>query len=271
MRRVIPKATWLCLGFGSAIAAGVPAAVAHEFWIDPIQFAPPLGASVPIVFRIGQDFNGSTYPFVRALSQRFVVVDSRGERTVKTLDGDDPAAEITVGSPGLTIVAHERKPEEVVFATFDKFREAAEFEGLETSVDLHQARRKPMTTIRELYVRCAKSLLQVGAQTGGLDRAIGMPLELIAERNPNNKNSTDQLSVRLVFGGKAIAGVLVKIFNRNDSQSPRLVRTDADGRVAVDVALRGEFLVSAVHMIEAPRDSAAHWLSYWASLTFERR
>jgi Domain of unknown function (DUF4198) len=265
------RAAWLSVSAGWLIIASTLYASAHEFWIDPVQFAPSLGARVPIVLRIGQHFNGSTYPFVRALSQRFVVADSRGERPVKTLDGDDPAAEIAFPNVGLAIVAHQRKPEEVIFATFEKFREAAEYEGLETALSVHQAQGKPLTTIRELYARCAKSLLSVGGRTDGADRAMGMPLELIAVKNPYETAAGESLPIRLVYKGQPVANVLVKVFNRNDPKSPRLARTDAEGQVRIESSTRGEFLVSAVHMVEAPRDGTAHWLSYWASLTFERR
>jgi hypothetical protein len=52
---------------------------AHEFWIDPVTFTPKLGATVPIVFRIGSDFLGGTYPFVRALNSRLALHDAGGK------------------------------------------------------------------------------------------------------------------------------------------------------------------------------------------------
>ncbi len=258
------------LSVAFTLGASPTTAISHEFWIDPVQSTPKVGATVPVVFRIGQDFKGNTYPFVRALSERFVVRDGRGERPVKTLDGDDPAADITFASPGLAIIAHQRKPEDVVFETFAKFEENLVYEGLEAFVSVHRRLGKPMSGIRELYARCAKALVSVGGVTSGSDRAVGLPLELVAEKNPYGLNAGDVLPVRLVYNGKPIAGALVKTFNRDAAGSPRLARTDADGRVTVTLSHRGEYLVSAVHMIEPPSGTKADWVSFWASLTFTR-
>ena len=243
---------------------------AHEFWIDPVQYTPKVGASVPIVFRIGINFQGDTYPFVRSLSRRFTLTDRLGERAVKTLDGDDPAAEIKFASAGLAVLVHERAPEQVIFATFEKFQENLNIEGLEPFIDKHRSTGRPMVNIRELYARCAKSLISVGNGVGA-DKLVGMPLELVSEKNPYQLAGATELPVRLYAEGKPISGVLVKSFNRDDPMSPRLMRTDAEGRVIVDVSLPGEYLVSAVQMLEPKAGDDADWVSYWASLTFAKR
>ncbi len=243
--------------------------LAHEFWIDPVQFTPKTGASVPIVFRIGLNFQGDTYPFVRSLSRRFTVTDRLGEHAIKTLDGDDPAAELKFVASGLSILVHERVAEEVVFPTFEKFRESLTIEGLEPIIAQHQSTNRPMADIRELYSRCAKSLINVG-KGGGDDKLVGMPLELVSEKNPYQLAGTTQLPVRLYAQGKPISGVLVKSFNRDDPMSPRLARTDDEGRVLVDVSRAGEYLVSAVQMVEPTPRNTADWMSFWASLTFAK-
>ena len=254
----------------AALALQCWSSSAHEFWIDPVQYTPKVGASVPIVFRIGIDFQGDTYPFVRSLGRRFTLTDRLGERAIKTLDGDDPAAEIKFSSPGLAVVAHERVPEEVIFATFEKFQENLMIEGLEPIIDKHRSTGRPMSNIRELYSRCAKSLISVG-NGAGADKLVGMPLELVSEKNPYLLGGATELPIRLYAQGKPISGVLVKSFNRNDPKSPRLMRTDAEGRVIVDVSLAGEYLVSAVQMVEPKPGDDADWVSYWASLTFAKR
>jgi hypothetical protein len=238
--------------------------------IDPVQFTPKAGASVPIVFRIGMNFQGDTYPFVRSLSSRFTLADRLGERAIKTLDGDDPAAEIKFASSGLAVIVHERAPEQVVFANFEKFQESLTFEGLEPMIEIHRSAGKPLAQIRELYSRCAKSLISVG-NGAGADKLIGMPLELVAEKNPYLLAGATDLPVRLYAQGKPISSVLVKSFNRDDPKSPRLMRTDAEGRAIIDVTLPGEYLISAVQMLEPKPGDDADWVSYWASLTFAKR
>lgn len=245
-------------------------AEAHEFWIDPVTFTPKVGASVPIVFRIGQDFAGDTYPFVRALSRRFTIVDGAGERALRALDGDDPATEIRFPRPGVAIVVHQRVAELITFDTFAAFEESAVYEGVERAVAEHRAANKPMTKIRELFTRCAKSLVNVGGGQAGGDRAIGLPLELVAEQNPYASTTAASLTVRLLHDGKPLAGALVKTWRQMEGAKPRLARSDAEGRVTVDVASKGEYLISAVHMIAPAAGEDADWSSLWATLTFKR-
>ena len=267
--RMRQRSTRLMCFLAAALLLPIWPSSAHEFWIDPVQFTPKAGASVPIVFRIGSNFQGDTYPFVRSLSRRFTVTDRQGERTIKTLDGDDPAAEFRFASSGLSVLVHERVPEQVVFTTFAKFQESLTSEGLEPIIEKHQSTGKPLANIRELYSRCAKSLVNVG-KGGGDDKLIGMPLELMSEKNPYQLAGAEVLPVRLYAKGKPISGVLVKSFNRDDPMSPRLARTDDEGRVMVDVSWPGEYLISAVQMIEPKLGDDADWVSFWASLTFAK-
>jgi hypothetical protein len=256
-------AGWLAVGL-----LALPVA-AHEFWIDPVQFTPKVGASVPIVFRIGSDFQGDTYPYVRALDRRFTITDAKGERKIKTLDGDDPAAEVRFANPGLAILAHQRAPEIVEFEGFAKFEENLIYEGLERLVGEHRAAGLPMTGIRDAYSRYAKALVSVGPLAGE-DRALGLPLELVAEENPYGLAASDELPVRVLFEGKPLAGVLVKCFNRNNAASPELVRSDGEGRAQCGLAHGGHYLISAVHMTQGTPADKADWVSLWATLTFAR-
>ena len=46
-------------------------------------------------------------------------------------------------------------------------------------------------------------------------------------------------------------------------------RTGVDGRVRLAPAEPGVWLLSAVHLVDAPAASGARWESLWSSLTFE--
>jgi Domain of unknown function (DUF4198) len=258
-----------CLGVAVAISQLSSPATAHEFWIDPIEFTPKVGTTVPIVHRIGQNFLGDTYPFVRKLSRRFSIVDSKGERAIKTVDGDDPAAEVKFATPGLSIVVYQRVAELVTFKTYTQFEENLNIEGLEWVIDAHRKAGKRTADIRELYARCAKSLIAVGDGAGN-DRAVGLPLEIIAEQNPYTLQASQPLGIRILHDGKPAVGLLVKSFNRDDPDSPRKARTDSDGRAQIELPKSGEVLISAVHMLQPNAKEQAEWSSLWASLTFKR-
>jgi uncharacterized GH25 family protein len=258
------------LALSSALSLSFTPARAHEFWIDPVSFTPAVATSVPITFRIGSDFKGETYPYVRALDRGFQVVTSRGATSLKTLDGDDPAADVTFRTPGLTIIWHRRAREPVVFDTLPKFEDTLIDEGLEAIASEHRAANRPQTKIRELFARCAKALLQVGGGQDGADRPVGLPLELIAESNPYTQPRQQPLPIRVLLNGKPLANALVKVFASADPAASQRLRSDADGRVVVNASARGDYLISAVHMEKAQPADKADYVSLWASLTFAR-
>lgn len=256
------------VAYGSILGGSVHA---HEFWIDPVTFTPKLNATVPIVFRIGVDFKGDTYPFERTLDRGFGLVDGRGRRSLKSVDGDDPATKVKFTAPGLATVWHRRAAEIVTFETMAKFEASLIEEGYGALAAVHRAAGRPLTGIREAYTRHAKTLVRVGDGTGGQDRAIGMLIELVAEQNPYTHAADKPLTMQLLYAGKPLASTLVKVIHRDDPLSPRRLMTDQEGRVAIDVTRPGEYLVNAVHMLAGTPADKADWVSHWASLTFLRQ
>jgi len=257
----------ICLAAYVLLSAA--AADAHEFWLEPIDYRPAVGDSVPIVQRAGLDFAGLSYPYLREDTRRFSLFAPEGEQPIQAIEGDDPAAEVAFAKPGLTTIVYHGAANELVFETMAKFEESLRYEHLDPIIDAHVRSGKPNTNIKEQYSRCAKALVAVGSGEGE-DRPIGLPLELIAERNPYQLKPGEPLPVRLLHEGKPLGGVTIKIFSHDDPQSPRQQVTDAEGRIAVALPKHGEYLIHAVHM-RAPRErEAADWVSLWASLTFLR-
>jgi uncharacterized GH25 family protein len=75
----------------------------------------------------------------------------------------------------------------------------------------------------------------------------------------------------LTWQNRPKAGTLVVAINRLNPMEKVSARTDSDGRVHLRLRAEGMWMIKAVHMIPAPAGSGADWMSYWASLTFERR
>ena len=255
--------------FTALMLATLPA-VAHEFWLEPADFTPRRGENVPISIFIGQKFKGNSYPFIRQEFKKFVVIDARGEKPVKGVDGDDPALNVKFTEQGLVIFAHHSTPEKLEFRTWQEFLTYLEFEGLERIAPLHLQQGKPQTGIKEIYSRCAKLLMSVGGGRGGEDRLTGMPLELVAERNPYWLQPGEPLPVRLYLEGKPAADVMISAISKADPQNRMRVRTDKEGRASLALPASGPWLLNAVHMVPPARGEDAHWSSLWASMTFAR-
>lgn len=254
-----------------SLALSVEPLLAHDLWIEPSTFSPKLGEIVGVRLRVGQDLHGDPLPFVPALVNRFIVEDAADRKPVVGRRGADPAGVMRVAVPGLLVVGYHSNPSSVELAP-DKFNAYLIEEGLDAITASRARRNETGITARELYSRCAKSLVLSGppSQAQG-DRRLGFPLELVAERNPYTIGASEDLPVRLTYEDRPLAGALVVAMNSLNPAEKQAVRTDNDGRVRFRIRAGGMWLIKAVHMVPAPAGADAEWASFWASLTFEPR
>ena len=257
----------LCLT--ALLALGGTALAAHDMWIEPTGFKPVIGRTVGFRLRIGQDFQGE--PLLRDpnLIEKFIVVDGATTTPVVGRDGADPAGLMRVASPGLFVVGYHSKPSPVVLEA-PKFNQYLTEEGLDSIAALRAKSGQTNASAREVFVRCAKTLMLAGpAVEAQQDRVLGLPLELVAERNPYTLASGQALSVRLIYRDQPLQGALVVALNQRDPMAKAAARSDRNGRVQLKLSEPGPWLIKAVHMIPAPAGSESQWASFWASLTFD--
>lgn len=267
--RIFRPAFALCLGF-VAIVESSAALSAHDMWIEPATFFPRLAEIVPVHLLVGQDLLGDPLPRDGRLIDQFIVEDAEGRKPVVGRDGRDPAGFVRAAAPGVMIVGYHSRPSAVELPA-EKFNQYLKEEGLDVIAALRARRGETNAPARELFARCAKSLVVSGSTTSqSADRVLGFPLELVAENNPYARGTAQELSVRLLYDNRPLAGALVAAMNRLDGGEKVTARTDRDGRVRLRLRSNGMWLVKAVHMIAAPPASGAQWASFWASLTFER-
>ena len=242
---------------------------AHDFWIEPTRFMADLGRVVGVKLRVGDDFHGEPVPRNEAQIGDFVVVDATGRRQVIGRDGSDPAGLLRVTSSGLMVIGYRSRPSPVTLPA-DKFTQYLKEEGLESIITARARSQASQREGREIFSRAAKSLVRSGAMAPGAgDRALGFPIELVAERNPYQMRVGHSLPVRLSYKGAPLAGVLVVAFNQRHPYQRQRVRSDQNGRVTFTIDEPGPWMVKAVHMVPAATGSDADWESFWASLTFE--
>jgi hypothetical protein len=249
-----------------ALTALPLAARGHDFWIEPEKFHVAGGEQVPLRLYVGQQFKGESVLYAPESFERYVYAGPGGERKVPGNLGDDPAGSVSTKEPGLYIVGFHSKKFDITFDSFPKFEEYLTTEGLERNLQVAKKRFSLSNAVLEIYSRCAKSLVKVGDGAGS-DRALGFPLELIAETNPYGGQR--KFSARLLYRGKPLEGALVVAFTKQSPLDKLKVRTDKDGRAVLDLNKPGVWLINCVHMIPGSLLSRADWESFWASLTFE--
>ncbi len=252
---------------GALLAAGAGVARAHDFWIEPASFRPAAGAKVPVRLLVGQHFKGESVPYLLELFERYTLVTARGEQTIQATLGDDPAGSVTLTEPGLATIVYRGTVASVRFDSEAEFDAYLKMEGLEHIVQRYGRTRPP---IREHYSRSAKALLALGApDPAQTDRRLGLPLELVAAKNPYVPGAAQALPVQLLYQGRPLPDATVIAFNKAAPGDKLRLRTDRDGRVVLTLERSGVWLITSVHMRPAPKGSAANWESIWASLTFE--
>jgi len=249
------------------------AATAHEYWLLPDRFAAPAGEPVAIAHRVGTGWPGETLARDPARIVRFDLIDAAGARPIDGEPGADPAGAIALRRPGVALAVYRSRPTPVRLeaAAFESYLRE---EGLDRVIAWRAAHGESAAPGVEIFSRNAKAVL---AAPGGdaardaslLRRPVGLDLELVPDTDPRQARSAAPLVVRVFFRGRPLAGALVKAFPKDGNERRVAARTGADGRARLALAEPGIWLLSAVHMIDAPPGSGARWESLWSSLTFE--
>lgn len=260
----------LALASVLAAATGPAPAIAHEFWLEPLQFQLDPGDRLVANTLVGQKLDGEILGYYPDSTVAFDLTHGDVVLPVTGEYEQVPAADVRLLGDGLHVLRFQSVSYQL---TYDTLADFAKFVGewrLDGALEQHAAEGFANEDIREVYFRYAKALIDVG-DGAGQDRAFGMPLEWVALNNPYEGPETVELELR--FLGEPRAGASVKVFRRAPDGEVSVTngRTGPDGRIRVP-AEPGFFLVNAVHLeLASPRMEeilGASWQSLWASTTY---
>ena len=250
---------------------------AHEFWLEAKVFVVEADAGVEVELRVGQDFGGSEYPFIAQRFKSFDVYAGGKKRAYAGRAGDRPAYLDKKPAAGLQVLAYHSTPDTLKFtkARPDLLETYLKAEGLDFVLEKHRADGLPEIGISEKYTRNAKALIQVGSKVGGVDRAMGMPFELVVQGTPYDGDNS--VTVQLLLNGKAMANYPINVFtkksdvSRNEINTKQTrVQTDSRGFATVTFAKGTKVLLSSVWIERLPEGAEHFYESWWASMTFGR-
>ena len=80
-----PRAALACLGL--VLGLTLPAS-AHEFWVEPKAFRLEPGAAIVADLKVGQNFRGDTYPYLKSQFISFRITDRAGSRDRHAVGAD---------------------------------------------------------------------------------------------------------------------------------------------------------------------------------------
>lgn len=253
------------------LAVAAPA-MAHEFWLELSSYAPRIGDEVDVhVFNGDGIVNGAEFKRNDKHIKRFWVVTPTGERDVLGVNGYEPAGLFRVEQSGMHIVAYSSNPT-IIKLPAARFEAYLKDEGLENISALRKQRGETGTEGREAFVRCAKAIFMVDDHTtSDFDKRLDLPLEVIPLNNPLAARDGN-VRVQILFQGRPLENAKVLAMRRETPELKPIIldtRSDAEGNASFHLDTGGQWLISAVHMVEAKDNVNADWQSYWASLSFE--
>lgn len=247
--------------------AAASAVAARDLWIEPSSYRPPVGSSVGLSLRAGENFKGEPVRRRGEQIERFVLVGPAGVQAAIANEGDDPAGFARIVAPG-AYVAGYRSREESIEVEPAKFEAYLAEEGLEAISRLRAERGESSKPGREVHTPCAKSILEAGSVGAGFEHTLGFPLEIVPGRNPYTFRGGGEMPVLVLRSGEPLEGVRVVVLRKGDPAFRLTARTAGDGRAVFRLPKPGTYLVKAVHMAPAQPDTDADWESFLASLTF---
>lgn len=246
---------------------------AHEFWVEPTKYEIEKGDTIKASFRNGQDFKGSSFPYVKEEIDIYKVTNSSGVTNPKQRTGNSPAFDFKTKNNGLHIASYQGKFDTLEFKTWPKFTHYVKNQGYSDFIKLHENKGLPKTGFKEQYARCAKALIQVGNGFEGSDTLTGLKYELVANKNPYSLSENDSLPVTLFYEGKPVANKQIQVFrdDGNKDITNFKLRTDANGKANIELKGGGKFMLNSVYLYEGdtdPNTKLPEYQSYWATLTF---
>ena len=246
----------------SALLLALPAA-AHEFWIAPERYRAEPGQGLRVSLHHGERFDGEVVMRRNDSIQCFDLIDGTGSATpILGTDGRPVSFARPVSPGGCIAVYHSRRATNVLDA--EAFTEYLTQEGLHAIVAMRADAGESGMPGNEVYSRCAKALIAVGGAPVS-DRAVGLPLEIVL----GTSGEPSRLVAVVSYLGEPLPGARVVAVHRDDPAHLIEATADDSGRVEIPAHAKGEWMLTALHMVRAPQDAGADWESFWASLTFD--
>ncbi|GAA4035767.1 DUF4198 domain-containing protein [Hymenobacter glaciei] len=262
----------------------VTTALAHEVWLEAPRFRLQPGEVVHVRAFVGANFAGAPWTSKAAKVQRLrrfgpAPADTANLTPKNFTDTDTFRTGFTFAQPGTHVVVLQSTSSFIELPA-DQFTAYLREEGLDYALKLRQENEETAKPGREVYSRCAKTLLQVGdpalaplATDSACRHNYGLPLELVPEQNPYRLAADKALTVRVLRGGKPAFGAAVQVWQRQPGGLPTThytTRANQSGRILLRLSGPGPYLLATVDMRPAPARlrTRADWQSTWASLTF---
>ena len=259
------------LAFILALAAAP--AVAHELWLEPMDYQIPAEGKLEADIVNGQNFAGTRLPYLPQRFESFMLYAGDDAAPVDGRPGDRPALSQAPTGEGLNIAAYQANNATVNYETLEKFESFVDHKNLGDAIAQHRARGLSEENFGEVYSRYSKALFAEGNGAGS-DRRVGLETELVALTNPYTDDLAGGMRVQLYYQENVRANEQVEVFEKDADGSVVVTtyRTDDQGIARFPVKPGYRYMVDAV-VLRVPSqslqaDTGTVWETLWANLTF---
>jgi nickel transport protein len=111
-----------------------------------------------------------------------------------------------------------------------------------------------------------KGLLSESAENA---KPLGQRFEVVPLKDPMTLKVGDKLSIKVVFDGKPVTGVVIAPGGGHASESKNPIKTDQEGKASVTIEKAGLQMVKAEHRVPVKDDPDADVLHLASTITFE--
>jgi uncharacterized GH25 family protein len=253
------------------VLSGVAApAAAHDTWLQPRRTSVLPGTIAQIDFTSGNKF--ATFD---AAIKSDRIVTARARLNAKTIDiqpgaPDKKSLELRVplSDPGIATIWLSLAPKSIELNRKEVQHYLDEIDAPALLMQAWYAGKgsKPW---REIYSKHAKTFVRVGRPKA--DRSwsepVGMPLEIVPEKDPTALRAGDEFPVRVLKNGAPLIDFSLGIVH--DGKTNRAFKkTDAAGRAVFKLARPGKWLLRGTEL-RSSNKPATDWESDFATLSFE--
>lgn len=275
----LTSACTLLLTFLGALTSSTSA---HEFWIQTKHMNTAQGEVVSVQLMHGERFLGDIVPTDQPQINRYELIHCSTESKPESTD-------LTYRHMGKTSFANAQDSGIIVYESnlyvsnleAEKFESYLREERLDDAIQDRAERQETDSIGRELYARCAKSILTPKDQSkraGEIDQRVGLPLEIQIESvAPSTKASegpptTHTVTALITLNGTPVENL--RTVATSDQHPDQLIElhTDEQGRVRFDADLDAQWMITTLHIQRLSEEQStktdADWISYWSSITF---